>query len=365
MTHPRREGAEGGSRDGPPSIGILGGGQLARMLCMAAARLGCRVTVLDPDRDAPAAQAASAHIVAAYDDPEGLDQLASADVVTYEFENVPAPSAERIARRSALFPPAHALAVSQDRVSEKRMIEGAGLSVASYAAVDDAASLDAARERLGDIVLKTRRFGYDGKGQRLLRRGEPGDDTLRTLGGSGLVAERLVPLDAELSVIVVRGARGEVVTFDPARNEHVDGILHRSTVPSGLSAALEREARDAACRLARTLDYRGAMGVEFFVSGGRLLVNEIAPRVHNSGHWTEAACPIDQFEAHVRAIIGLPIGDGSRHADCVMENMLGAAVEHPPWSDARTRVHLYGKRDAREGRKMGHWTRIGAPVRAR
>ena len=346
----------------PPggTIGILGGGQLGRMLAMAAARLGYRTIVLDPDPLAPAAQVSTEHIVAAYDDPAALDALAAADVVTYEFENVPAAAAARIAGKAPLHPSVAALAAAQDRIAEKRMIEGAGLAVAPHATVDDAPSLEAARAALGTIVLKTRRLGYDGKGQRVLREGDDGAAALAALGGRDLVAEKRVPLDAELSVIAVRGADGETITFDPARNEHRDGILHRSTVPSGLSPGIEAAAREAALRIADALDYRGALGVEFFVSDGALLVNEIAPRVHNSGHWTEAACAIDQFEAHIRAVAGLPLGDGSRHSDCVMENLLGDAVRDAPWNEPNVRVHLYGKREARPGRKMGHWTRISA-----
>ena len=365
MTGKASEATSGRPAALPPgsTIGFLGGGQLARMMGMAALRLGYVTSVLDPDESCPAYTVAGVLFLAPYDDERNLGHLAGAHVVTYEFENVPAASAERLAAITRLAPPAEALAVSQDRLVEKRHIEKLGLPVASHAAVDDAAALAAARERLEAVVLKTRRFGYDGKGQRVIAADADeaeANDALASLGTTGLIAERLVPLDAELSVIVVRAMDGRSVTFDPARNWHAGGILRRSVVPSGLGAALEGEAREAAIRIAESLDYVGAMGVEFFVSEGRLLVNEIAPRVHNSGHWTEAACAIDQFEAHVRAIAGLPVGDGSRHSDAVMENLIGEDVGMAERlaSEPDIRVHLYGKHEVRAGRKMGHATRI-------
>ena len=341
----------------PPgaTLGILGGGQLGRMLAIAAARLGYRTVVLDPDPHAPAAQVANEHVVAPYDDEEGLDRLAACDAVTYEFENVPAAVAATLAGRTRLAPGADALRVAQDRMAEKAAMVRLGLAVAPHRAVDGADDLAAAREALGDVVLKTRRLGYDGKGQRVLRAGEDGAAALRDLGGRDLIAEALVPLDAEISLIVVRGADGALASFDPARNVHENGILRSSAVPSGLGEALEGEARRIARTVAEGLGYVGAMGVEMFVSGGGLLVNEIAPRVHNSGHWTEAACPIDQFEAHMRAVAGLPVGDGRRIADAEMGNLLGDDVA-PEGADIR--VHLYGKSEARAGRKMGHWTRV-------
>ena len=344
----------------PPgaTLGILGGGQLGRMLAMAAARLGYGTLVLDPDPLAPAAAVAGRHVAAPYDDDAALDALAACDAVTYEFENVPAAVAERLAARTCLAPPPAALAAAQDRLVEKATIARLGLPVAPHAAVDGADDLAAARAAHGDIVLKTRRMGYDGKGQAVIRAGTGDDEATRTLaalGGRDLVAEALVPLDAEVSVIAVRGRDGALARFDPARNVHENGILRSSTVPSGLGGALEAEARRMAGAIASGLDYVGALGVEFFVSRGKLLVNEIAPRVHNSGHWTEAVCPIDQFEAHVRAVMGLPIGDGRRVADAAMGNLLGEETA-PRGPDIR--VHLYGKREARAGRKMGHWTRV-------
>ena len=346
------------------TIGILGGGQLARMLALAAFRLDYKVAILEPQGDAPAAQIASVHYAAEYDDERNLEFLAGAHVVTTEFENVPAASARFLSEHARVAPNADVLAVAQDRLSEKRAIEKLGLRVAPHRAVDDAVDLSAARDALGSIVLKTRRLGYDGKGQRVIRDDDPAEDAEEArlaLGGTDLIAEALLPLEAELSVIAVRGWDSHAITFDPARNEHEDGILRRSTVPSGLGHDLESEARSAGLRIVEAFDYVGAMGIEFFVVGGELIVNEIAPRVHNSGHWTEAACVIDQFEAHIRAVAGLPLGDGSRHSDAVMENLIGEEVARAATlaADPAVRVHLYGKREVRPGRKMGHATRIG------
>ena len=347
----------------PPgsTIGIMGGGQLGRMLAMAALRLGYCVAVLDPDEHCPASACAHVLYWADYEDERNLGFLGGGHVVTFEFENVPATAAEFLAGKTRVAPPPYALAVAQDRLIEKTTVADLGLPVAPHRAVDSAEDLASARETLGAIVLKTRRFGYDGKGQQVIEASASANEAeaVRTdLGGSGLIAEQRLPLDAELSVIIARDVDGRAVTFDPARNEHEDGILRRSTVPSGLGKVLEDEAREAAIRIADALDYVGAMGVEFFVSNGALIVNEIAPRVHNSGHWTEAACTIDQFEAHIRAIVGLPLGNGSRHSDAVMENLLGQDVARVPAlaSDPNARVHLYGKHEVREGRKMGHVT---------
>lgn len=346
------------------TVGILGGGQLGRMLCMAAARLGYRTLVVDPNPKAPAAQVASRHVVTRYEDVAAIDALAACDVVTYEFENVPVAAVEAIAERTRVAPSALSLRTGQDRRLEKGAVETLGLAVAPWWRVDGPEDLAAARADLGDLILKTARGGYDGKGQRTVRADASDDEAteaLAALGGVDLVAERRVPLDAEMSVVVVRGRDGTAITFDAARNEHADGILRRSTVPAALGA-LEDEACAAARRIAESLDHVGALGVEFFVSDGRLLVNEIAPRVHNSGHWTEAACAVDQFEAHIRAVVGLPLGDGSRHSNAAMENLLGDEVERAAAlaADPAVRVHLYGKADARPGRKMGHWTRIAS-----
>ena len=349
------------------TVAILGGGQLGRMLAMGAARLGLRTIVLDPDPHAPAAQVANAHRAAPFDDVDALDDLsARAARITLEFENVPFAALERLEALAEgggapLLPGSRSLRIAADRIEEKRTIGALGLAVAPHRAVDGADDLRAARQ-WGDLILKTRRLGYDGKGQRPIPAAigdREADEARLALGGTDLIAEQRLPLDAELSVIAVRGTDGRTIAFDPARNVHENGILRRSTVPADLGA-LEREAHEAALRIANALGHVGALGVEFFVSDGALVVNEIAPRVHNSGHWTEAVCSIDQFEAHMRAVAGLPLGEGARHADARMENLLGHEADDlvALAADPDVRLHLYGKREAREGRKMGHVTRI-------
>jgi 5-(carboxyamino)imidazole ribonucleotide synthase len=347
------------------TIGIIGGGQLGRMLAMAAARLGYRTAILDPQPDCPAAQVANCQITAAYDDPAALDELAkSAAVVTYEFENVPVAAAERLARSVPVYPPPRALEVSQDRLTEKRFINSAGISTASYLPVDNDADLAAGLESLGDAgVLKTRRLGYDGKGQRVFRDASPSDaaGVFAAMGGVPLILESLVPFVREISVIAARGQDGRLAAYDPAENVHREGILRSSTVPGHVSHATAQSAREAAFALLDALGYVGVIGVEFFVlEDGSLVANEIAPRVHNSGHWTEAACAISQFEQHIRAIAALPLGDITRHSDCVMENLIGDEVSYAPTLlDVPGLVlHLYGKAEARAGRKMGHFTRL-------
>ena len=346
------------------TIGIIGGGQLGRMLAMAAARLNFRVIVLEPQPDCPAGQVANRQIVAAYDDAAALADLADAcDVVTYEFENVPVAAAANLAERVPVYPPPRALEVSQDRLVEKTFINSCGIGTADFAAVDSQADLEAALDRFGGVgVLKTRRMGYDGKGQRLFR--SPAEDragTFDALGGVPLILESFVAFEREISIIAARGRDGATICFDAAENVHKDGILHTSTVPAGIGETTADQARRAARAILDSLDYVGVIGVEFFVlPDGSLLVNEIAPRVHNSGHWTEAACVISQFEQHMRAVAGLTLGDTRRHSDCVMQNIVGDDMaDVPAWlAQPDVLVHLYGKAEARPGRKMGHVTRL-------
>ncbi|HEX2018263.1 MAG TPA: 5-(carboxyamino)imidazole ribonucleotide synthase [Aurantimonas sp.] len=347
-------------------IGIIGGGQLGRMLAMAAARLGYRVAVLDPDAECPAAQVASTMLVAAYDDFGALRRLAeSCDVVTYEFENVPVEPVRSAIEASMLHPPAEALEVAQDRVVEKAFLNGIGVETAEWRAVDTVEELGHALLDLGgDCILKTRRFGYDGKGQATIRPIGPYADAFESLGGVPSILEKKVPFAYECSVIAARGGDGAVVAYDPAENVHSLGILRRSTVPGQLTPAVAEAAKAAAARIAEHLGYVGVIGVEFFVlSDGTLRVNEIAPRVHNSGHWTEAACAVSQFEQHVRAIAGLPLAAPVRHSDCVMDNLIGDDVARVAdlLREPETVVHLYGKAEARPGRKMGHMTRLLRP----
>ncbi|MBN9079482.1 MAG: 5-(carboxyamino)imidazole ribonucleotide synthase [Rhizobiales bacterium 65-79] len=354
------------------TIGIIGGGQLGRMLAMAAARLGYHTVVLEPQPDCPAAQLASRQIVAAYDDPDALDALAkSAAVVTYEFENVPVEAASRLASLVPVFPPPRALETSQDRVAEKTFLNAHGISTASFRVVDNDGDIAAALDAFGGSgVLKTRRFGYDGKGQRVIRRGEAGDfrGAFAAMGNVPLILEELVPFECEISVIAARGRDGSVAAYEPARNVHHEGILRSSTVPAGIPERIADAARRAAFRLLEALDYVGIIGVEFFVTAkGEVLANEFAPRVHNSGHWTEAACVVSQFEQHIRAIAGLPLGNPARHSDCVMENLIGDEVDRVPGllREPNLFLHLYGKAETRPGRKMGHFTRLRAtPLRA-
>lgn len=347
------------------TIGIIGGGQLGRMLAIAAARLGYRTVILEPQPGCPAAQVANRQIEAAYDDADALAELASASsLVTYEFENVPVAAALSLAAAVPVFPPPTALEVSQDRVAEKTFLNRAGVATAPFRAVDGIGELAAALDQFGgEGVLKTRRLGYDGKGQHVFRRGTADDAAAvhAGLGGVPLILEGLIGFDREVSIIAARGREGALAAYEPAENVHRDGILRSSTVPAMLDDDTAEAARHIAFAILEALGYVGVVGVEFFVLPDRtLLVNEIAPRVHNSGHWTEAACLVSQFEQHIRAIAGLPLGGTARHADCIMENLIGDDVRRAAelLLEPNLLLHLYGKAEARPGRKMGHFTRI-------
>ncbi|MGV6812159.1 MAG: 5-(carboxyamino)imidazole ribonucleotide synthase [Brevirhabdus sp.] len=346
------------------TIGILGGGQLGRMLSMAAARLGLRCHIYEPGANPPAGQVAERVTRAAYDDTEALRAFAaSVDMVTYEFENIPTAALDTIEAVCPIRPGRRALAVSQDRIDEKDFLTGLGLSTAPYAAVDDAPSLAAALEIVGTpAILKTRRFGYDGKGQVMLKSPETAHEALAQLKGAPAILEGFVAFSHEVSVIGARGPDGDVACFDPGENVHRDGILHTTTVPARLSPAQRSDAVLIAARLLNALDYVGVMGVELFVTPQGLVVNEIAPRVHNSGHWTQDGCVIDQFEQHIRAIAGWPLGDGTRMLDVVMENLVGDDTDRIPEiaRENGSAIHLYGKAEARPGRKMGHVNRVKA-----
>jgi 5-(carboxyamino)imidazole ribonucleotide synthase len=346
------------------TIGIIGGGQLGRMLAMAAARLNYRTIILEPQPDCPAAQLANAQITAAYDDAAALAELSSlCSVVTYEFENVPVAAAETLAATVPVYPPPKALEVAQDRLTEKRFLNGCGIETANFHAVDSQADLEAALANFGGKgVLKTRRLGYDGKGQRVFKGYEDSPaGAFEALGSVPLILESFVPFEREVSIIAARAIDGTVRAYDPAENVHRNGILHTSTLPANIGQQTQAAAMKAAESLLSALDYVGVIGMEFFVlADGTLIANEIAPRVHNSGHWTEAACVVSQFEQHIRAVAGLPLGDPHRHSDCVMQNLIGEDIDAlDDW--LRTRdvlVHLYGKSEARPGRKMGHVTRL-------
>ncbi|MDO5529840.1 MAG: 5-(carboxyamino)imidazole ribonucleotide synthase [Paracoccus sp. (in: a-proteobacteria)] len=340
-------------------IGILGGGQLGRMLSVAASRLGYRTHIYEPSA-APAADVAHALTTAGYDDAEAMARFADAvDLITYEFENVPAASLDLLEARRAIHPNRRALEISQDRLAEKEFLNSIGLRTAPFAAVDAESDLAAAVQKIGlPAILKTRRLGYDGKGQIRLREGEAPGWT-----GAPSVLEGFVAFSAEISVILARGADGAVAAFDPALNIHEGGILRRSTVPSGLPRALATDAVLMAAKIASALDYVGVLAVEFFVTPAGLVINEIAPRVHNSGHWTQAGCAVDQFEQHIRAIAGLPLGDGKRYADVEMENLIGDDIARIPqiMAEPDAQLHLYGKARALPGRKMGHVNRVSRP----
>jgi 5-(carboxyamino)imidazole ribonucleotide synthase len=346
------------------TIGIIGGGQLGRMLAMAAARLGFETIVLEPLADCPAAQVANRQIAAAYDDPAALSELAaSSDVVTYEFENVPVEAARRLVRNAPVYPPPRALEIAQDRLTEKRFLNDCGIATARFHAIDSQLDLDQALSDFGGRgVLKTRRLGYDGKGQRVFRSEvDSAAGGYAALGGVPLILESFVPFAREVSIIAARDTNGAVACYDPAENVHRAGILHTSTLPARLSAETALAARNAAETLLVALDYVGVIGIEFFVlSDGTLIANEMAPRVHNSGHWTEAACVVSQFEQHIRAVSGLPLGNTHRHSDCIMQNLIGDDIlAVPEWLERdNVLVHLYGKTEARPGRKMGHVTQL-------
>ena len=348
----------------PPgsTIGILGGGQLGRMLAVAAARLGLRCHVYEPAPHPPASHVAERVTTASYEDAAALAAFAgSVDVVTYEFENVPTEALDRIEALRPIRPGRRALAISQDRIAEKDFLSGLGLEVAPYAAVRDAADLEAALAGIGaPAILKTTRLGYDGKGQARIGAPEEAGAALAAMAGAPAVLEGFVDFAFEASVIAARGLDGRVAAYDPGENVHRAGILHTTRVPSRLTAAQRQDAVLIAGRILNALDYVGVMGVELFVTPGGLLVNEIAPRVHNSGHWTQNGCVIDQFEQHIRAVAGWPLGDGSRFADVEMENLIGDDILRVPElaREPRTALHLYGKAEARPGRKMGHVNRI-------
>lgn len=340
------------------TIGILGGGQLGRMLSVAAARLGYKTHIFEPAAHPPAAHVADRVTTAPYEDLEALHAFAaSVDIVTYEFENVPTSALDAIEEHVLLRPNREALRISQDRLTEKTFLQELGLQTAPFANVETLADLEAAVAELGTpSILKTRRFGYDGKGQVRLSPDSDLAAAFDDVNGAPSVLEGFVEFTSEISIIVARNVEGEVACFDPAQNVHEGGILRTSTVPAPVPQRLIMDGVLLAGQIVRALDYIGVMGVELFVTPTQLIVNEIAPRVHNSGHWTQNGCVVDQFEQHIRAVTGHPLGDGQRYADVVMENIIGSDMHKLPEyvKNPKACVHLYGKDDMREGRKMGH-----------
>ncbi len=350
----------------PPNgtIGILGGGQLGRMSAMAAARLGFRTHVYAPEPDGPGMQVATACTVAGYEDAEALARFAAAvQVVTFEFENVPAAALDALAPLVPCRPGVAALRIAQDRLQEKAFFERAGIPVGPWRAVHSRAELDAAIAALGlPAVLKTTRMGYDGRGQAVLRSAEEAGPAWERLQPRPLILEAFVPFAKEVSAIAARGADGALMVFDATENRHRDGILDLSFAPAPVPESVLRQAETMVSRLALALDLVGVLALELFLlPDGTLLANEMAPRPHNSGHWTMDACLVGQFEMHVRAVAGLPLPPPARHADAVMRNLVGAD-SHAVWAELASRhdvaLHLYGKAETRPGRKMGHATRL-------
>lgn len=343
-------------------IGILGGGQLGAMLAGAASEMGFQPQIYAPEPNSPAFQRAGVGICKPYEDLEALALFAkSVDVLSYEFENVPIEPLRHIETLVPVRPGISALETAQDRLTEKQFLQNVGVPLAPFRAVDSSDDLAMAVQELGlPCVLKTRRFGYDGKGQIILRVDADLSTAFEALGGKPCVLEAFVPFFAETSVIAARGVDGQVAAYEMALNHHENHILKTTTLPSGLPPKVLKQASDAAAAILQRLDYVGVMGIEFFVSGTsqtpELLVNEIAPRVHNSGHWTQDGALIDQFEQHIRAIAGWPLGNGAHHSNVIMTNLIGADVD--AWqsfaADPLSRVHLYGKGETRPGRKMGH-----------
>ena len=344
------------------TIGILGGGQLGRMLSVAASRLGFKTHIFEPSANPPAGQVADQVTTAGYDDIDALQAFAaSVDVITYEFENIPTAALDALEAAKPIRPNREALRVSQDRLVEKAFLRDLGLTTAPFAPVTDAASLEAAIAKVGTPgILKTCRFGYDGKGQARIMEPSDAAEALAAMHGADAVLEGFVNFTHEVSVIAARSVDGQVSCYDPGENVHRDGILDTTTVPARLAPSRRMDAVLIAGKILNALEYVGVMGVELFVTPKALVVNEIAPRVHNSGHWTQNGCAVDQFEQHIRAVVGWPLGDGQRHSDVVMENLIGADVERLPElaKEPNCAIHMYGKADAKPGRKMGHVNRI-------
>jgi 5-(carboxyamino)imidazole ribonucleotide synthase len=348
----------------PPGsvIGILGGGQLARMLALAAAPLGLKCHIFAPETDSPAFHVSASHMVAQYTDESALLEFAAeVDVITYEFENVPVAAVEFLEKLKPVRPGSKALRVAQDRLKEKHLARDLGALTASFAAVNSLAELREAVKEVGlPAILKTVRMGYDGKGQAKMLSADDIEPAWAAMKNAPAILESFVSFDKEISVICARGVDGSFAAYEPTENVHRNQILYTSTVPAVLEVELAIEAVYLAQRMADTLEYVGVMGVEFFVGAHALYVNEIAPRVHNSGHWTQDACVVSQFEQHIRAVAGWPLGATFRHSNVVMTNLLGdeAAQWEKLADEPNLGLHLYGKAESRPGRKMGHYNRI-------
>ena len=351
----------------PAMLGMLGGGQLGRFFVIAAHELGYKVTVLDPDQNSPAGKIADVHICAAYDDQAALAEMAkTCEAITTEFENVPAATLDFLAQSRVVHPSASAVAIAQHRVSEKTFFRDSGLPVGQFVVINSEADLPANDSAIYPAILKVARFGYDGKGQARVADQAQARAAFANFKHETCVLEQMLPLDYEVSVVLARDAQGNIAAFPVAENSHLNGILDVSIAPARGSDVIKAKAQALATQIAEKLGYVGVLGVEFFVSEGKLLVNEMAPRPHNSGHYTIDACVTNQFEQQVRALTGLPLGDAHLHSNAVMVNILGDVWkngEEPAWDKAAAhpalKLHLYGKHEARPGRKMGHFTVLG------
>ena len=353
----------------PAMLGMLGGGQLGRFFVIAAHEMGYKVTVLDPDSNSPAGKIADAHICAAFDDQAALLKLANTcAAITTEFENVPAESLSLLADIKPVRPSAYSVAIAQHRVSEKNFLKQAGLPVAPFVVINQAEDLPSDGDEIYPAILKVARFGYDGKGQARVSKQQEALAAFNVFEHEECVLEKMLKLDYEVSVVLARDAQGNVASFPTSENSHLNGILDVSIAPARGSDAISHQAQKLAIMVAEKLNYTGVLGVEFFVCDGELLVNEMAPRPHNSGHYTIDACITNQFEQQVRVLTGLPLGSAKQHSSAVMVNLLGdiwpSADEAPAWlaalAQAQLKMHLYGKQTARAGRKMGHYTVLSA-----
>ena len=352
----------------PAMLGMLGGGQLGRFFVVAAHEMGYKVTVLDPDANSPAGKIADVHICAAFDDKSALLKLANTcEAISTEFENVPADSLSFLAETKPVRPSAYSVAIAQHRVSEKNFLKHAGLPVAPFEVINEVEDLPNDDSDIYPAILKVARFGYDGKGQARVKNQHEAQTAFAQFEREECVLEKMLKLDYEVSVVLARDVQGNVATFPTSENSHLNGILDVSIAPARGRDAISQQAQKLAILVAEKLAYTGVLGVEFFVCNGELLVNEIAPRPHNSGHYTIDACVTNQFEQQVRAMTGLPLGSSRQHSSAVMVNLLGDiwpedADSAPEWQVALNnpmlKMHLYGKQQARAGRKMGHFTVI-------
>ena len=350
------------------TLGILGGGQLGRMSAQAAHKLGIKTLILTPEEDSPASQVADDTIIASYDDTNAVEQFAArVDVISYEFENIPVETVKHLKRFTPVYPDESLLAVTQDRIAEKTFLNSIDIPTAKWASVTAPEDITRALKTFGapSAILKTIRFGYDGKGQLKHNSGENINNSWESLGQVPLIAEEIIDFDFEISVIVARDHTGHTIAYPPVLNEHENHILSKTIAPAPVPQNLAKQAQDLAVRLAEKVNLRGVLALELFVTReGKLLANEIAPRTHNSGHWSIDACAVSQFENHVRAVCGLPVLDPGQHHEAVMINLIGEDVKRAEEFKTQKNacVHLYGKHDTKPGRKMGHVTILGKKI---